>query len=260
MDAVRELELIARWQVLGDLDALRRLVEACKQRVEAIAIRYRRYPVEWDDLVGEGYVGLLVAINKFDTSRQGVRLMTYASFWIRAFMARYIAASWGGGKTGIGITRAKRLFKLRKESSRLASQQVLDEVARESCCRCFSISPRALGTLLDVLSLQEFSLDACTGQTIPSPHDPVSEVESAQTRELCSRAVRDVLGVLSERELLVISERYLHEDTASLATLGARLGVTRERVRQIERSALRKLLAAVNRAGLSRDDFREAVL
>lgn len=255
-----EVELITRWQAHGDVDALRTLVVTYKRRVEAIAHRYKRYPVEWEDLIGEGYVGLLVAINRFDTARQGVRLMTYASFWIRAYMARYIAASWGGGKTGVGITRAKTLFKLRRESSRLAYQQVLDEVAHESCCESFRLSPKSLRSLLDVMSLQEFSLDAGVGEVLPSADDPASEVECAQVHEFCSRAVRAVLGVLNERELLVVSERYLNEDSATLASLGARLGVTRERVRQIEQSALRKLQAAVGRSGLSLEAFREAVL
>jgi RNA polymerase sigma-32 factor len=186
--------------------------------------------------------------------------MTYASFWIRACMVKYIAASWGGGKTGIGITRVKTLFKLRRENSRLASQQVFADDANRSCCQAFRISPKALRSLLDIMSLQELPLDAGWGEVISSAHDPASEVESAQVHEFCSRAIAETFGVLNQREMLVVSERYLNDVPSTFASLGSRLGITRERVRQIEKSALRKLRSVIGRSGLSREAFREAVL
>ena len=85
MGSAEELELIARWQQDGDMDARQRLVEAFMPRVEAIARGFRHYPVDHEDLVAEGSVGLLVAIDRFEAGKN-VRLMTYASHWIRAYI------------------------------------------------------------------------------------------------------------------------------------------------------------------------------
>jgi RNA polymerase sigma-32 factor len=254
-----EAHLICRWQDEGDARALEALVRACLPRVEYIARRYRHYPVDHEDLVGEGYVGLLTAIDRFDRSH-GVRLMTYASFWIRAQMMRYITADWGHGKTGIGITRTKAFFRLRRERARCEMREMDEETMLRSLSRSFGLSETSTRRLLEALDVTEFSMDA--GSPDSERNDGCLELavddllpdvmlEGERRDALFSRLVGEALGVLDEREVFIIEERYAKDDPESLANLGRCLGISRERVRQIERGALRKMSQLIESTGFA---------
>jgi RNA polymerase sigma-32 factor len=225
-------------------------------RVAYIARRYRHYPVAHEDLVGEGYVGLLTAIDRFDRSH-GVRLMTYASFWIRAQMMRYITADWGHGKTGIGITRTKAFFRLRRERARCEMREMDEETTLRSLSRSFGLSETSTRRLIEALDVTEFSMDAGSPDgersngCLELADDLLPDVmlEGERRDALFSRLVEDALGVLDEREVFIIEERYARDDPESLANLGRCLGISRERVRQIERGALGKMSRQIASSG-----------
>jgi len=256
LDPELEARLICLWQDEKDGDALEALVQACMPRVEYIARRYRHYPVDHEDLVSEGYVGLLMAIDRFDR-KHGVRLMTYASFWIRAQMMRYITADWGHGKTGIGITRTKAFFRLRRERARCEMREMEEGTMVQSLSRSFGLSETSTRRLLEALDVTEFSMDAgsldergeaCL-ELVVDELLPDMMLEGERRDALFSRLVGDALGVLDEREVFVIEERYAKDDPESLANLGRCLGISRERVRQIERGALRKMSHRIESTG-----------
>lgn len=267
MDPDLEMQLICRWQDEKDERALEALVHACLPRVEYIARRYRHYPVEHEDLVGEGYVGLLTGINRFDRAR-GVRLMTYASFWIRAQMMRYITADWGHGKTGIGITRTKAFFRLRREKSRYEMSEMDEGMLARRLSRCFGLSETSTRRLLEALEVSEFSMDG--GPMDCARHGVAFEVagedllpdallEGERRDALFTQMIGDALGTLDEREVFVIEERYARDEPGSFAHLGRHLGVSRERVRQIERGALRKMSRYIESTGFAAADLAAMV-
>lgn len=258
-----ELELVARYQDHGDRQALARLVDACLPRVESLARRYRHYPVAREDLAGEGYVGLLTAINRFDRTR-GVRLITYATYWIRAYMVRHIANSWGYGKTGMGITRTKVFFKLRRENARCRATMTDEDERVRSLAATFALSEKSIRRLLDALEVREFSMEAhaeAAGRSevgfgiaadLEPPDGPLDHVEC---ETLFARVLGEALGVLDEREVFILKKRYGKEPAPTFAQLGRELGLSRERVRQIEGKALAKMKKRLIASGFTLADL-----
>ena len=263
MDPELETHLIGLWQDENDASALDALVRACLPRVELIARRYRHYPVEHEDLVAEGHLGLLKAISRFDR-RHGVRLMTYASFWIRAQMMKYITADWGHGKTGIGITRTKTFFRLRRERARCEIREMDEEAMIRSLSLAFALSETSTRRLLDALDVCEFSMDAGTVNSewhntsfdvAVEDYLPDSILENERRDALFSRLIGDALVMLDEREAFVIEQRYAGDEPESFANLGRHLGISRERVRQIQSGALRKMSSCIERSGFAAADL-----
>ena len=113
----RETELVRRWQRDRDREAREELVRILSPRAKAIALRYYSNHVSREDLVAEGMVGLLVGIDRYDPSRR-VRLMTYASHWIRAHVVKAVLKGWARGKTGTGVSRSRIFFKIRRQTAR----------------------------------------------------------------------------------------------------------------------------------------------
>jgi RNA polymerase sigma-32 factor len=267
LEQQEEVELVLRYRATGDRRALARLVEACLPRVEAVAYRYRHYPVERCDLVGEGHVGLITAIDRFDP-RRGVRLVTYATYWIRAYMVKYVASSWGYGKTGMGVTRTKVFFKIRRERARAESMRMDEDELLGSLCETFDLSPRSVRRLLAALDVREYSMEARAeasgrsevGYDLPSgdegPEERISELER---RELFTGLVTEALATLDERQRFVVTQRYCTEPAPTFAELGRRLGLSRERVRQIESAALERMARHVGRSGFTRADLATAL-
>jgi len=258
LTAEEESELAHRFRDHGDLGARQKLVEANMRYVVSIARKFRRYPVDLGDLISEGSLGLVIAIERFDPEK-GVRLVTYASYWIRAFIFQSIIRDWKKGKTGLGMTRSKTFFRIRRI---LASQRARygDEPNFEQMSGDLDVSMDCLREMLEHLEMRDLSLDAeadgekrglheRVSDEAPGPEILAQRVESTQiTREIIRRA----LDVLDERERLVANARLMRDDPRTLADLGRRMGVSRERARQIEVRARQKLSRALRREGLSR--------
>ncbi len=235
--------------VEGDQEAADKLVEANLRYVIAIALQYRRYGVKLGDLIAEGSVGLVTAVRKFDPHR-GTRFVTYAGYWIRAFVLEAVVRSSTMIGAGSGPFRSKLFFRLRRERARLSNLIADPDELIERLASDFETTPKKMSELLRRLDQREISLDA------PAYHDsdatlvetlPGSEerqdaiVERRRRRSGIRTRLEGALAALDDRERLIVEKRILSDDSASLASLGRELGVSRERARQLEARAKKKL-------------------
>lgn len=233
----------------GDQDAADRLVEANLRYVIAIGLQYRRYGVTLGDLIAEGSVGLVTAVRKFDPHR-GTRFVTYAGYWIRAFVLEAVVRSSTMIGAGSGPFRSKLFFRLRRERARLSNLIADPEELIATLANEFDTTSEKMTELLRRLDQREISLDA------PAYHDSDStlvemlpgaaerqDVIVARRRRQSGIELRleGALSVLDDRERLIVEKRILSDDSASLASLGRELGVSRERARQLEARAKKKL-------------------
>jgi RNA polymerase sigma-32 factor len=262
LGARQEDELLRRWQEQGDEDARRELVAANMRHVVSIARKYRRYPVSFGDLISEGSLGLVIALDRFDRSK-GVRLVTYASYWIRAYVFQAIIREWKRGKTGLGMTRSKTFFKIRRLLATQNAQYGGKGLNLVEMAHQLGVSISSLGEMLEYLETHDLSLDGdWTGEggaawrlqervTDDSP-GPEALASGVQNRHVVRSLIERAFRCLDERERLVASARLMEEEPRTLAELGRSMGVSRERARQIEVRARQKLDRALRREGLSR--------
>ena len=236
LDRDTERDLAERW-LAGDQRAGVRLVEACLPFVVSIALEYRRWGVPLEDIIQQGNLGLLKAAAKFDTKRE-CRLATYAAYWIRAEIREYVVRAFRVVRLGTtkGERRALRAYR---------RSQTTDPAA---LAKLSGLSEERIRLLLPVLSGREMSLDAGTNDMPPaierlaaSSMSPEQEASDHEITAQAGRAVREAVSVLDEREQMIVKERFMTEDPPTLQELGNRLGVSKERVRQLEARARTKL-------------------
>ncbi len=233
----------------GDQDAADRLVEANLRYVVAIGLQYRRYGVTIGDLIAEGSVGLVTAVRKFDPHR-GTRFVTYAGYWIRAFVLEAVVRSSTMIGAGSGPFRSKLFFRLRRERARLSNLIADPEELIAKLASDFDTTPEKMTELLRRLDQREISLDApaysdsdaTLVETLPGNAEPQDVVVARRRRQSgIELRLEGALSVLDDRERLIVEKRILSDDSASLASLGRELGVSRERARQLEARAKKKL-------------------
>lgn len=235
----------------GDSEASHQLIEANMRYVVAIALQYRRYGLLLGDLIAEGNVGLVTAIRKFDPER-GTRFVTYAGYWIRAFVLEAVVRSSTMVGPGSGPFRSKLFFRLRRERARLSNVVRDPDELIERMAEKFDIKPKRMRELLRRLDNREVSLDATVFRDSNTPFVETLEghataqdqaLEHKERRSGLQNKLSKALKVLDERERLIVERRMLSDDTESLASIGRRLGVSRERARQLEVRAKKKLRA-----------------
>jgi RNA polymerase sigma-32 factor len=233
----------------GDQDAADRLVEANLRYVVAIGLQYRRYGVAIGDLIAEGSVGLVTAVRKFDPHR-GTRFVTYAGYWIRAFVLEAVVRSSTMIGAGSGPFRSKLFFRLRRERARLSNLIADPEELIAKLASDFDTTPEKMTELLRRLDQREISLDApaysdsdaTLVEMLPGNAEPQDVVVARRRRQSgIELRLEGALSVLDDRERLIVEKRILSDDSASLASLGRELGVSRERARQLEARAKKKL-------------------
>lgn len=246
-----EHELAVRYREQGDLDAAYRLVTANLRLVVKIASEYRRAAFNLLDLIQEGNVGLMLAVKKFDPYK-GVKLSTYAAWWIRAYIIRYIMENWRMVKLGTTQAQRKLFFNLRKEKRRLENLG-------------FKPEPRLLAERLDVSEKDVVEMEQRLGASEPSLDTPVGDEEGGQTLgdrlSFHGEGADEVLGdaelkaifheklmdfartIEDERERLIFEERLIAEKPLTLQEIGKRFGVSRERARQLEARLIKRLRA-----------------
>ena len=233
----------------GDQDATDRLVEANLRYVIAIGLQYRRYGVSLGDLIAEGSVGLVTAVRKFDPYR-GTRFVTYAGYWIRAFVLEAVVRSSTMIGAGSGPFRSKLFFRLRRERARLSNLIADPEELIAQLASDFDTTPEKMAGLLRRLDQREISLDgpayqdsdATLVEMLPGTSEPQDLVVERRRRQSgIELRLEGALSVLDDRERLIVEKRILSDDAASLASLGRELGVSRERARQLEARAKKKL-------------------
>jgi len=233
-EAERELALRAQ---AGDRDAVRRIIEACLPFVVTIAIEYRRWGIPLEDIIQQGNVGLVRAVGKFDPDKE-CRLATYAAYWIRAEIREFVVRAY----------RVVRLGTTKAERRALRAYRTTRESDPEKLAAVSGLPVERVRTLLPLLQGREASLETSKDErapvierlaaTGPSPEDEAGDHESA---ELSRVAVRGALCELNEREKLIVHERLMSDEPRTLQELGDKLGVSKERVRQLEQRTLTKL-------------------
>ncbi|MDX2054458.1 MAG: RNA polymerase factor sigma-32 [Polyangiaceae bacterium] len=251
LSRAEELELTTVYAKTGDTQAKDKLIQTHLRYVVAIALKYRRYGVPVAELIGEGNFGLLHALTKFDPER-GFRFVTYAAYWIRAYVLNYVIRSWSMVGVGSGALRSKMFFKLRRERVRLLNLVGEPEKADELLAQQLKLPTEKVKDMVRRLEQRDLSLDAkvfddsgaTLGDSLPAMNENQEEVASNNERQgQIQSTVNSALGVLDERERFIVNFRLMadNEDALSLAEIGRRLGVSRERARQLETRAKRKL-------------------
>ncbi len=254
-----EHDLAVRWKDNKDEDALHELAEAHMRLVIAIAVRFRHYGLPVADLIQEGHVGLLEAAARFDPDRE-VRFSTYATWWIRASIQDYILRNWSIVRGGTSSAQKALFFNLRRLRAKLSagSEPRGNSVLLGEIARALGVA-RADVEMMDTrLSGPDVSLNApitdsdnaaAPSERIdflidkqPLPDETVGSAIDGNRRLVW---LKDALTHLSEREYNILRERRLSEEAITLEELGVRLGISKERVRQIESRAIEKLRLAL---------------
>jgi RNA polymerase sigma-32 factor len=255
LDRQEEYMLAKRWREDGDRDAAHQLVASHLRLVAKIARGYRGYDLPIADMISEGHVGLMQAVERFQPEK-GFRFATYAVWWIKAAIQEYILRSWSLVKMGTSANQKKLFFSLRKAKSRISALD--DGDMRPDQVKL--IAKRLGVTERDVIDMnRRLGGDASLSAPIRDDGDPgewydwlVDESPDQETTLAASdefdnrrKALSDALGVLNERDRRIFEGRRLAEDPITLAELADEFGVSRERVRQIAVRAFEKVQKAV---------------
>lgn len=266
LDREEEQALARRWRDERDEAALHRLTSAHMRLVLAMAAKFRRYGLPASDLIQEGNVGLLEAANRFEPERD-VRFSTYAAWWIRAAIQDYVLRNWSIVRGGTSSAQKALFFNLRRLRASLAqekSEAGESEISAEIAAK-LGVSVGDVELMTARLSGSDSSLNAplFEGDGTSGERQDTLVADIAGTDETVGHLIDDerrhrwlneALGVLDERELRIVRERRLDEAGETLEALGRRLGISKERVRQIEARALEKLRFAL----LAREPDRAA--
>ncbi len=264
-----ERALAVRWKDNRDEQALHCLAASHMRLVIALAARFRHYGLSMPDMIQEGHVGLLEAAARFEPDRE-VRFSTYATWWIRASIQDYILRNWSIVRGGTSSAQKALFFNLRRLRARLTrnGDDIISDKVHQEIATTLGVSKADVATMDARLSGPDVSLNAPLSDdddgsgvqrmdfmpdTAPLQDEVVGESIDSDRRVKWLRAA---LAVLSDREMRILRERRLDEEQATLESLGGALGISKERVRQIENRALEKL----KRALLERHPKPETVL
>ncbi|MBI3179064.1 MAG: RNA polymerase factor sigma-32 [Deltaproteobacteria bacterium] len=250
----QEARLARQYVETGDRAIATKLVSSNLRFVLKIARDYMHYDVDLADLVQEGNLGLMRAVEKFDPDR-GYRLISYAVWWIRAYMLSYCIRSWSLVKIGTTQAQRKLFFKLRAERDQLGRD---GPVETAQLARKLEVSESEVTEMEIRLAGRDYSLDE-TGpeqrtrlDVLPapgaSPEDTAARREEAQ---LVRRQLRQASHALDPRERYLVEKRLLTDSPETLQEIGARFHISRERVRQIELNMMQRLRAALTRVRLA---------
>ena len=253
-----ELKLATAWRDEGDEEALHRLTTAYMRLVIAVASKFKHYGLPFPDLVSEGNIGLMQAAARFEPER-GVRFSTYASWWIRSAIQDYVLRNWSIVRTGTTAAHKSLFFNLRRLRALIndVSSGGLTPENRAYVAQALRVGEDDVDQMAARLAAVDRSLNAPftedgegEWQDLLPAETPDPEASFMEEHDTSKRAqwLQDALSTLSEREQLIIRERRLREDSVTLEKLGERLGISKERVRQIEHQALNKMRKALTEA------------
>ncbi|MBL4741003.1 MAG: RNA polymerase factor sigma-32 [Sneathiella sp.] len=253
----REFSLARSWRNDDDEKALHELVSAYVRLVVSMASKFNNYGLPLGDLVQEGNIGLMQAAFRFEPERE-IRFSTYASWWIKSAMQDYILRNWSIVRSGTSASQKSLFFNLRWLRAKIQNsvEGKLPEDTLETISKKLRIGIKEVENMSNRLAGRDQSLSTPIGEDgddsledflpdlTPSPEEITIRTCDGETR---GKWLRVALKELSDREQMIISERRLNEDKMTLEALGTRLGITKERVRQIEHKAFEKLKISVVR-------------
>jgi RNA polymerase sigma-32 factor len=247
----RELALARAWRDEENESALHELITSYGRLVAGMAVKFRNYGLPLADLIQEGNVGLMQAADRFEPERD-IRFSTYASWWVRSAMQDYILRNWSIVRTGTTSSQKSLFFNLRRLRARIEGRtgKLLDDEGRKAIAAELKVPERDVHGMSARLSASDQSLNAPVAEeTDLSWQDflvddrPTPEAYTIESKddEIRAKWVKIALSDLPVREARIIQARLLEEETLTLEALGEELGVSKERVRQLEKRALTKL-------------------
>jgi RNA polymerase sigma-32 factor len=243
-----EFELAVRYRKNNDLEAVQKLITGNLRFVVKVSFEYKSYGIKILDLIQEGNIGLMMAIKKFDPYK-GYRFISYAIWWIRAYIQNFIIKNWSLVKIGTTQAQKKLFYKIGKVRKALESSQEKEE-EYESLASDLDVAKKDIVEMEQRMASRDLSLDApfddnqelthfdLLKETSPNQEEVLGEEEEKKIRE---REVGDAMRHLNEKEEYVIKNRIMADSPLTLQEIGSHLKLSRERVRQIENEALKKL-------------------
>lgn len=229
LSAEDEFKVAERYHKARSLDDAHILVTSNLRYVVKIALEYRDYGCRLADLIQEGNIGLMTAVKKFNPFK-GFRLITYATWWIRSFMQEFILRTRGMVKRGAKALKRKLFYRTGPLGTGEGEVDVTSDLSLDAALTAEQDGATHLDMLADLSPSQE------------------EKVATTETTAIVKREINGALARLSEKERFVIENRLMSEEPESLQVIGDRLGLSRERVRQIENEALKKLHRSLDKS------------
>jgi RNA polymerase sigma-32 factor len=267
LEPQQEYTLAKRWREHDDREAARQLITSHLRLVAKLAMRNRRYGLPMSEIISEGNVGLMQALKRFEPER-GFRFATYAMWWIKASIQEYIMRSWSLVKISATANQRKLFFNLRRAKSRISSldggdlrSDQVKQIAQQlgaSERDVIDMDRRLSGDASLNVPLREGDgewQDLLADDADDQEHKLVESEEASKRHDALSAS----LGVLNPRERRIFEARRLTDDPMTLADLSSELGVSRERVRQIESRAFEKIQHAVKTVYAAREATRTSL-
>ncbi|ETA49320.1 RNA polymerase factor sigma-32 [Ponticoccus alexandrii] len=256
LDAETELQLAYAWRDERDVQALHRLINAYMRLAISMAAKFKRYGAPMNDLIQEAGLGLMKAADKFDPDR-GVRFSTYAVWWIKASIQDYVMRNWSMVRTGSTSSQKSLFFNMRRVQAKIereaaAQGETLDgHQLRHMIATEIGVPLRDVEMMEGRLSGSDYSLNATQSvedegrEWIDTLEDDAEQaaqiVETSHDNEQLRDWLVHAMGALNERERFIVRERKLREESRTLESLGTELGLSKERVRQLEAAAFTKM-------------------
>jgi RNA polymerase sigma-32 factor len=242
-----EKRLARRWRNEEDVEAAGRLVTANLRFVVKVAHEYKGYGLRLLDIIQEGNIGLMHAVKRFDPDR-GTRFISYGVFWIRAYIHKYVMSSWNIVKLNATRANRKLFYRLGQIRGLLGKSSEERDQERKKMAAELEISEADIMHVERLVATEEVRLDQPTEDgrlraeliAYDAPNQE-QEVAEKQSQQLLKTRMSQALNKLNERERTIIEARYLDDDTTSLRAVGDRLGISGERVRQLEQRAMSKM-------------------
>ena len=253
LEKEHEFDLARKWRDDKDEAALHEMIQSYTRLVISVASKFKHYGLPIGDLIQEGNIGLMQAANRFDPERD-IRFSTYATWWIRSAIQDYVLRNWSIVRTGTTAAQKSLFFNLRRLKAQINNEDSFETglnandvslIAEE-----LNVKEEEVLKMNGRLSGNDQSLNMRLSddtneewQTFleddgPNPEDVVLQMKDSKSR---SEWLNSAMKMLNEREVQIIKDRHLQHKTVTLETLGDQLGISKERVRQIEKRAMEKL-------------------
>jgi len=244
----QEFKLAVRYRKHTDIEAAQKLITSNLRFVVKVAFEYKSYGVKLLDLIQEGNIGLMMAVKKFDPYK-GYRFISYAIWWIRAYIQNFITKTWSLVKIGTTQAQKKLFYKIGKIRKALESNGE-DEKKYELLAQDLDVAKEDIIEMEQRMAARDLSLDAPFDEGQELTHLDLLKEESPNQEEVFAQdeekriresEVQNAMKRLNEKEVYVIKNRIMADEPLTLQQIGDHLKLSRERVRQIESEALKKL-------------------
>ena len=254
-----EFELALEYREKGAIEAAHRLITSNLRFVVKVALEYKNYGVKLLDLIQEGNIGLMMAVKKFDPHK-GYRFISYAVWWIRAYIQNFIIKSWSLVKIGTTQAQKKLFYKLGKVRRLLEAPQGDHQQSYQEIAKDLGVKEEEIHEMEQRMGRRDVSLDLpfdenqeLTPLELLSDDSPDQEdmLIRSQDSQIQRNEISRALDKLSERERYIITHRIMSDTPLTLREIGDRFHLSRERVRQIEKEALTKLRRDIQNTPLS---------